>query len=97
MNIYFSPISMLASYTLEVSGDSIILNGVQHSLADLVAGMPQHLENGDTVPGSLPPFVVSATEDSVTLQLPYWGVPSEAVAFPQPIMDAQDGPVELPQ
>lgn len=88
MNIYFSPISMLASYTLEVAGDSIILDGVQHSLADLA-----NLGEED----ARPPFVVSATPDSVTLILPYWGEPSEAVAFPQPIIEPPDGPVELPQ
>lgn len=88
MNIYFSPISMLASYTLEVAGDSVFIDGTQHPLAALAA-------LGEEDPR--PPFVVSATPESVTLLLPYWGQPSEAVAFPQPIIDAPDGVVELPQ
>lgn len=88
MNIYFSPISMLDSYALEVSGESVIINGEPHQLAALAA-----LDENEP----LPPFVVSATDDSVTLLLPYWGPASEAVLFPQPLIDVADGPVELPQ
>lgn len=88
MNICFSPISMLASYTLEVAGDSILIDGQKHTLADVAA-----LGEED----QRPPFVVSATADSVTLLLPYWGEPSEAVAYPAPLLQVPDGPVELPQ
>ena len=88
MDIYFSPVSMLASYTLEVSGDSVIINGIPHSLADLAA-----LGEEDQIPA----FVVSATADSVTLLLPYWGQTNDAVLFPQPLINVPDGPVELPQ
>lgn len=88
MIIHFSPVSMYAHYSLEVAGNSIIISGVQYDLADLAA-----LGEGD--PRS--PFVVSATADSVTLLLPYWGEPSAAVAFPQSLVDPADGFVELPQ
>ena len=87
MVIHFSPVSMLASYTLEVSGDSIIIDGVQHHLADLAA-------LGEEEPR--PPFVVSATEDSVTLLLPYWGEASNSVLYPEPLLNVPDGPVTLP-
>lgn len=88
MNIHFSPISMIAGYTMEVSGDSIIIDGVQHPLADLAA-----LGDED----ERPPFVVSATADSVTLLLPYWGSASEAVLYPAPLVGVVDGPVEMPE
>lgn len=88
MNIHFSPISMMAEISLEVSGDSLVVNGVAHALADLVS------VSGDS---ALPEFIVAATDDSVTVLLPYWGEPSPAVAYPSPIIDVPDGPVELPQ
>ena len=88
MDIYFSPISMLASYALEVSGGSIVIDGIPHALETLTS-----LGEDD----QKPPFVVSATEDSVTLLLPYWGQVSEAVLFPVPLIDVPDGPVELPR
>lgn len=88
MNIYFSPISMFAELSLEVSGGDLIVNGVHHSVAALAA-IPDDQAK--------PEFIVSATPDSVTVLLPYWGEPSEAVAFPQPVIDAPDGAVELPQ
>lgn len=88
MILNFSTVSMLASYTLEVAGNSVIIDGIQHRPADLAALVEEDAR---------PPFVVSATPDSVTLLLPYWGEPSEAVAFPQPIIDPPDGRVELPR
>lgn len=88
MNIHFSPISMIAGYSLEVAGDSIIIDGVQHQLADLA----EHSEGG-----TLPSFVVSATADSVTLLLPYWGEATGPVLYPEPLMAVPDGVVELPR
>jgi hypothetical protein len=88
MDIYLSPISMLASYALEVSGDSILINGQPHALSDLAA-----IPEGEF----MPPFVVSSTEGSVTLLLPYWGDAREIILYPQPLLDVPDGPVELPQ
>lgn len=88
MVIHFSPISMLASYELEVAGNSVIIDGIQHALSDLAALGEEEAR---------PPFLVSATPDSVNLLLPYWSEPSEAVAFPQPIIDPPDGRVELPR
>lgn len=88
MNIHFSPISMIAGYSLEVAGDSIIIDGVHHSLADLAA-----VGDGE----AMPPFVVSATADSVTLLLPYWGAASEEILYPAPLIDVPDGQVEMPE
>lgn len=88
MNIHFSPVSMLADLALEVSGTDILVNGERHALRDLAAILPDQPK---------PAFIVSATADSVTVLLPYWGESSEAVAFPAPIIDAPDGHVGLPQ
>lgn len=88
MDIHFTPQSMLDSYSLTVAGGSIIIDGASHSLAALAA-----LGEDD----QRPPFVVSATQTSVTLLLPYWGRASDSVLFPQPLIDVPDGPVELPR
>jgi hypothetical protein len=87
MNLYFTPTSMFASYSLAVAGDSIVIDGQPHALSALAA-------LGDHDPR--PPFVVSATESSVTLMLPYWGEASDAVLYPEPLLDVPDGPVQLP-
>lgn len=85
MRIQLSPISMFTAVEYAVEGDSIIINGTPHALTDLA------------VAETLPDFVVAAAEDSVTLLLPYWGEASEAVRFPESIIDPPDGPLELPQ
>lgn len=84
MNINFTPISMFESYSLAVSGDSIIIDGQIYALPDLA----------EIVAAEQPPpkFVVTASADSVTLLLPYWGS-----SAPQPVsIVAVDGPVGLP-
>ncbi|KRW62324.1 hypothetical protein AO726_02565 [Pseudomonas sp. TTU2014-080ASC] len=79
---------MLATLDASVSGDTITVNGITHSLLGLVELVENEL--------LLPDFIVAATDDSVTLLLPYWGEASEAVRFPVPIIDPPDGPLALP-
>jgi hypothetical protein len=84
MNINFTPISMFDSYSLEVSGGSIVIDGQEYALIDLAAIV--------SAEQSLPKFVVTASADSVTLLLPYW-----VSSAPEPVsIVAEDGPVELP-
>lgn len=80
---------MFAAVEYSVSGDSIVVNGTTHALSTLIDLIANEQP--------LPEFVVSATEDSVTLLLPYWGEASEAVRFPEPIIDPPDGHINLPR
>lgn len=89
MNIYLSPISMFGTYLVAVSANALVVDGVPHQLADLA-------EEAAKDEPAMPEWIVTANADSVTLLLPYWGEPSEAVAYPAPIMDVSDGPVLLP-
>jgi hypothetical protein len=88
MNIYFSPISMASSYSLEVSGDSLILDSENYSL-EYLSSIPEE--------GTLPRYIVSVTNEDATLLLPYWGDASDAVLYPEPLLNVQDGPVTLPK
>lgn len=84
MNINFTPISMFDSYSLAVSGDSIIIDGQAYALSELSSSIEAEQP--------MPKFVVTASADSVTLLLPYWG----GIA-PEPVSIVADGgPVELP-
>jgi hypothetical protein len=84
MNINFTPISMFDSYSLAVSGDSIIIDGQEYALPELASNVEAEQP--------MPKFVVTASADSVTLLLPYWGS-----SAPEPVsIVAVDGPVELP-
>jgi hypothetical protein len=88
MKVYLSPISMQGSLSVEVAGNSITINGNTYSLPELVAMLEAEQP--------LPDPIVTATADSVTLLLPYWGEASDAVRFPEPIIDPPDGPLVLP-
>ena len=88
MIINFAPVSMRASYTLAVAGDSIYINGKQHRLADLAGAVANEQP--------MPAFVATATEDSVTVILPYWGDAPNSVLFPTPVVNPADGPVRMP-
>lgn len=84
MNINFTPISMFDSYSLAVSGDNVIIDGQIYALPDLAAIVAAEQP--------LPKFVVTASADSVTMLLPYWGSSAQ-----EPVsIVAEDGPVELP-
>lgn len=87
MNIFFSPVSMFETYTLAVAGNSVVINGTAHSIADMLS-----LEEGEL----LPDFIVGVTEDSVTVILPYWGAAPDYVLYPEPLYNVPDGPVALP-
>ena len=84
MNINFTPISMFESYSLELAGDSIIIDGQSYALSELAPNVEAEQ--------AMPKFFVTASDDSVTLLLPYWGS-----SAPEPVsIVAEDGPVELP-
>lgn len=92
MDIYFSPVSSVVAVELSfsVEGSAIVINGAKHELSDLAAIDPSE-------GGQYPPFVCKADAESVTIALYYVGAGTQSVLFPDPLIDVQDGPVELPQ
>lgn len=90
-----SPVRSDAQLTLAVSGDTLLINGIQFDFSPLSEG------------AVLPVSAIGSawiTEDvkrvqgeiQVTVMLPHAEDASEAARFPQPIT-AADGPVELPK
>ncbi|MDE0922367.1 hypothetical protein [Aurantimonas coralicida] len=83
--------------TLEkTSGNRLRING------DLFNFDP--LKDGDTIPSDEVPceWIVGPVERidgevRVTVILPHGANPSQAVAFPEPIIVTEDGPIALPQ
>lgn len=95
MIIRLSPVSSFAEdpLVLERDGGDLIINGERHTLADLAALEPDS-ETGDT---PWPAGVVGAKDGEITLRFPYAVTdPSEAITWPDPIIDPPDGPVALP-
>lgn len=95
MNIYFSPQRSDADLVVSKNGDTLTINGEAVNFAVV--------PEGATLPAaaiSTPGFmgVVTRVNGSinVTLVLPHKPTPSTARAAPAPILNAADGPVELP-
>jgi hypothetical protein len=96
MNIFLSPVRSDASLTLEKSGNTITLNGEEFDFS--------RMNDGDF----LPKRAIRSTwftEDVkcvegvlvLTLMLPLPANYSQEQAFPQPLLDVQEGKVFLPQ
>lgn len=95
MIISFSPQRRDDTLSLEKNGDRLRING------ELFNFNP--LQEGDSIPdGSIPcewitgPVQRVEGQIHVTLILPHGPNPSEAVAFPPPIVVEVDGPVNVP-
>ena len=96
MNISFSPVRMDATLTLEKSsGDRLRINGELFNF--------NAMNDGDVIPAGAVPsnWIVGPVEKvdgqvSITLILPHGSNPSGAVAFPDPIIVSEDGPIEVP-
>lgn len=96
MHINLSPFRSDKSLSIEKLGNTFTINGVTY---DFTA-----LPDGATLPASAIncEFIVGPVEriDGVlhlTLLLPHGADASEAVRFPEPIINPPDGPLELPQ
>ena len=81
--------------TITLAGTILSINGDELDLSDI--------PNGATYPnaGELNPWLVGSIENvdgdfELTVLLPHGPDPSQAVAFPEPIIVTTDGPVELP-
>ncbi|WP_085025602.1 hypothetical protein [Ensifer aridi] len=95
MKINLSPQRRDDELTVIKSGDVLTINGEVFDFSDL--------PDGATIPsGEIPcEWIVGAVERiagelHLTLILPHGPNPSEAVAFPQPLIDPPDGAIALP-
>jgi hypothetical protein len=95
MRISFSPQRRDDTLTLEKTGDRLRINGALFNFSPLA--------DGDTVPaGEVPcewivgPIERVDGEIHLTLILPHGPIPSQAVAFPEPITITEDGPIAVP-
>lgn len=94
MRISFSPMRRDDALIASKVGDIITINGEQFDFS----GVPE----GATVTSVPSPWIVGPVERidgeiRLTLILPHGPNPSQAVAFPEPITVAEDGPIAIPQ
>ncbi|MBZ9874971.1 hypothetical protein LB542_29500 [Mesorhizobium sp. BR1-1-9] len=95
MRISFSPQRRDDALVLEKTGDGIRINGELFNFNGLA--------DGDTIkrasiPGDWFAGDVTKTDGEVhiVLTLPHGPNPSQAVAFPEPIVETADGPIAVP-
>ena len=95
MRISFSPMRCDDELTVIKSGDALTINGATYDFSPL--------PDGATIPaGEIPcEWIVNDVERidgeiHLTLILPHGPNPPEEVAFPEPIIVTEDGPITLP-
>lgn len=95
MKISLSPLRSDRPLTLTRSGDRLILNGSEFDFAGLPDGatLPSEAINSEWFSG---PVERINGELHMTLRLPHGPNPPQHVAFPEPIVVTEDGPVILP-
>ncbi|MCA0027327.1 MULTISPECIES: hypothetical protein [unclassified Mesorhizobium] len=96
MHISFSPQRRDDALTLEKTGDVLTVNGEQFNFNGLADGDTIKRED---IPGEWFAGDVTKTggEVYIVLTLPHGPRPSRAVAFPDPIVGTEDGPIAVPQ
>ncbi len=96
MQIKFNPQRRDDSLTVIKQGDVLIVNGTEYDFSAVPEGatLPADAIDSDLFSG---PVERIDGELVLTLTLPHGPNPSQAVAFPEPITVANDGPVELPR
>lgn len=96
MIIWLSPQRRDDSLSVVKRGDALLLNGQEFDFSELPEGATLPASAVDSAYFAGPVERVGG-ELRLTLLLPHGAAPSDAVAFPEPIAVANDGPVELPQ
>lgn len=96
MHIKLSPVRLDETLSASRLGDVLILNGQVFDFGPLPEGatLPAEAIDSDWIVG---PVSRIDGELHLTLRLPHGPNPSQAVAFPEPIIVTEDGPLELPQ
>ncbi|TPN03800.1 hypothetical protein FJ973_29595 [Mesorhizobium sp. B2-1-3] len=95
MRISFSPQRRDDALVLEKTGDRIRINGELFNFDGLADGDTIKLGN---IPGGWFAGAVTKTDGEIhiVLTLPHGPNPSQAVAFPDPIVVTEDGPIAVP-
>lgn len=95
MHITFSPVRLDETLTASLTGDTLTLNGVAFDFGPLPEGatLPAEAIDSEWIVGP-----VSRTDGDLhlTLRLPHGPNPSQAVAFPRPLVVMVDGEIDLP-
>lgn len=96
MHITLSPVRLDETLTASLAGDVLTLNGESLDFSQLLEGatLPSEAIDSEWIVG---PVSRIDGELHLTLRLPHGPNPSQAVAFPEPIIVTEDGPLELPQ
>lgn len=96
MNIKFSPARSDATLSISKQGDALTINGVTYDFSVI--------PDGATLPASAVDceYITGNVERingvlQISLVLPHGPNPSQAVAFPEPLINPADGVLELPQ
>lgn len=94
MIIFLAPQRRDDGLTISKAGDIITINGESFDFSSL--------PDGATIPDVPCEFITGPVdridgEIHLTLILPHGRNPSQAVAFPEPITAAEDGPIAIPQ
>lgn len=95
MRISFSPQRRDDTLVVSRHGDILTINSDAFDFSTLPDGATIAAENSPS------PWITGPIERiddtlHLTLLLPHGPNPSEAVAFPEPIIDPDDGPIDLP-
>ncbi|WP_313489193.1 hypothetical protein [Stutzerimonas nitrititolerans] len=95
MKITLSPQRLDETLTATLAGDVLTLNGEAFDFTQLPEGatLPAEAIASDWIVGDVARI---NGELHLTLRLPHGPNPSRAVAFPEPILVTQDGPIPLP-
>lgn len=95
MRITLSPVRMDETLTATRSGDVLILNGEAFDFGLLPEGatLPAEAIDSDWIVG---PVSRIDGDLHLTMRLPHGPNPSQAVAFPRPLVVMVDGEIDLP-
>lgn len=95
MHITLSPVRLDETLTVSRAGDVLTLNGVAFDFGPLPEGatLPAEAIDSDWIVG---PVSRIDGDLHLTLRLPHGPNPSQAVAFPKPLMVMVDGEIDLP-
>lgn len=96
MNITLSPTRSDAPLSISKQGDALTINGVTYDFSVIPDGatLPASAVDCEYITGNVERINGAL---HITLLLPHGPNPSQAVAFPEPLINPADGPLELPQ
>lgn len=95
MNINLTPQRRDDTLTVVKQGDILIVNGTMFDFSLLMDGAALPANAIDS-PWFAGPVERIGGELQIGLIVPHGVAPSNAVAFPQPLLNVPDGPVEIP-